>query len=548
MATGIRAINRADQPDPFAVEGDKELFDRIVADQERYAGDLRPAPNWDLGIGGQDGQGYFEAQQRGETVGSGGTGGGSYYDKFSTLRKMLNPLVGCTGMRQIDARTMDEYRTFLKGIDWLDILPAYFEEDGKMKDASAGLMITDLGSILDINTISAFLDPALHTYQILEVGGGYGRLAEVFYNQFGQGRIKYVLLDAVPASLMYSYLYLSKTLPTVRIGFYYNDDPLDLDRFDCYIMPSWHFDASLWQSKFDCCINIQSMQEMNQHHVDHYLRLFDQILKEGSGIAYISNEKDYIFRGDWNYPDTWQRLLETRTPRSWTRNSPTEVFKKTTTRTHDAENRLVDFIYALQLKDFDRLTEQTTAISNLRDGLKQKQEELSGLQATVSEQEQRGSALQAAVAASEQKASALRAALAGKEQEISGLRAALGENEQKVASLEATLREQKQRITHLESILSRAPFSLEEQTLVDAEEAVRRMDRYYLSQEPSELDRLFERTNKAYARLVAARLYLSQQRYPEAWAQLKTALKLDPGMLLSRQGIRILARLVIRPR
>ena len=383
MTQIIKNTIRENLQDDFSLEGDKELFDLIVADQERYAGNLRPEKNWDLEVGGQNGERYFHSQKSGETIDFGTYSDEKYHKNFSSLQKMMDPFVGITGLQNINKDVVQEYYAYLKGIDHLGILSNYFEVNGEMKDQANGLMITDLGSIIDINIISSFLDPVAEKYNILEVGGGYGRLAEVFFNVYGKGNIKYVLLDAVPASLMYSYLYLSKNFPDLRIGFYYHEDPFDMDLFDCYIMPSWHFDISICGGVFDCCVNIQSMQEMNQNHIDYYLSLFNNVLADGSGIAYISNEKDYIFQGEWNYPGNWKLLLKTRTPRSWTRNSPTEVFVKST-GTFEQENRLADFMYSLQLKEFDRNLYQLEAISNFHSEMQKRQLEVSALHSTLS--------------------------------------------------------------------------------------------------------------------------------------------------------------------
>ena len=370
----IKKTIRENLHDDFSLKGEKKLFDQIVTDQEKHAGNLRPGKNWDLEIGGQNGERYYHSQKSGETIEMSAYSDEKYLENFSSLRKMMDPFVGITGLQGINKDVVQEYHTYLKGIDHLGILSNYFEANGDMKDKAHGLMITDLGSIIDVNMISAFLDPDAEKYNILEVGGGYGRLAEVFFNMYGKEKIKYVLLDAVPASLMYSYLYLSKNFPDLRIGFYYHEDPFDMDLFDCYIMPSWHFDVSAYARVFDCCVNIQSMQEMKQDHVNYYLGMFNEALKNGSGIAYISNEKDYIFQGEWNYPVNWNLLLKTRTPRSWTRNSPTEVFIKGK-GSFEKENRLVDSLYSLQLKEFDRNVDQLKIISNLQLELQKSQQE-----------------------------------------------------------------------------------------------------------------------------------------------------------------------------
>lgn len=377
----VRNTIRTNPAGAFSIKGSRELFDRIVADQERFAGKLRPARNWDLPIGGHEGQRYFDSQNR-EGAFELEANTDDVYERFSSLGRMMDPFVGCTGLRNITTHAVEGYYAYLKGIDHLSILPNYFDEDGTPKDQAKDLLVTDLGSILDVSTITSFLDPTIERLHILEVGGGYGRLAEVFLNMYERGSVKYVLVDAVPASLMYSYLWLSDRFHDLHIGFHYRDDPFDMDRFDCYITPSWHFDVPTNRGNFDCCVNIQSMQEMSQYHVDYYLSMFDEVIKDGSGVIYISNERDYVFQGQWNYPATWRCLMKTRTPRSWTRDSPTEVFIKGS-RSFERENRLVESVYSLQLRQYDEQLERRDLISGLQDTLRHQQEEVASLHSTL---------------------------------------------------------------------------------------------------------------------------------------------------------------------
>ena len=502
----------------FSIEGEKNLFDKIVADQEKHAGLLRPTQNWDLEIGGHNGEQYFHSQLSGKAIEIDAYHDDQYYEKFSSLQKMMEPFVGSTGLQNINRDVIQEYYTYLKEIDHLGVLSNYFETNGEMKSQANDLLITDLGSMLDINIISSFFDPVAEKHNILEVGGGYGRLAEVFLNMYDGKSIKYVLLDVVPASLMYSYLYLSKNFPSLRIGFYYNEDPFDMDLFDCYIMPAWHFDAPSFAGNFDCCINIQSMQEMNQYHTDYYLSLFNKILKDGSGIAYISNEKDYIFRGEWNYPKNWKLLLKTRTPRSWTRNSPTEVFLKEI-GSFENENRLVDFIYSLQLKEFDRNSDQLKIISSLQDELQKSQQEISSLQFDL----QRG----------QQEISSLQFDLQKSQQEISSLQFDLQRGQQE-------LQKSQQHVSALQVTLSRIPLALEDLTPEKTEESIQILYVYYRSKGLPDVIQLFEKISKINAHLMAANLYLRQGRYRRALSHLIRVGRMDPLILFSMQTIKII--------
>jgi hypothetical protein len=291
----------------FDIPGDKRMFDRIVEDMLARGGALAPSEHWNWNLGEQEttAPGYSDEL---------------YEKNYSHLERMLDPWVGVTGMKSVEKSAVDRYDGFLRAIDHLGLLPA----DGFAHTQSNRWRETDLGSVLDANLISIFA--ALRTseaFAVCEVGGGYGRLAEVFLQLCP--RIHYVLIDAVPGSLMYAYLYLKAQFPELAIGSYYAGEAYDR-KYNCYIMPAWHADALPDQS-FEVCVNIESMQEMAQNHVDHYLRMFDR-LTVARGWIYLSNARNYVFKGSWNIPPHWETHYLNNTPRSWSPDHPTHILRK----------------------------------------------------------------------------------------------------------------------------------------------------------------------------------------------------------------------------
>jgi hypothetical protein len=314
-----RPFIRTISGDPFDIPADRILFDKIIEDMNKNSGQFRPAPIWDMGAE------YFlskSQQQEGKTEGFSEE---NFRKHYSNMKQMLDPWIGCTGLQNISPEFVSLYLDFLKEIDFLNIVPTYFNLDGSLKEEAEKLVIADLGSMVDVNLIDSYAS-STKPLKVIEVGGGYGRLAEALINIY-DSNIKYVLVDSVAASTLYSYQYLKRTFPNLRIGFYYNKDEFDLERFDCYIAPAWHFE-NINNITYDIAVNIQSMQEMEQHHVDYYLNLFNKIV-EINGVIYLANEKNYIFQGKWNFPDNWEILLKHRSPRSFTRSSPLEMFRKT---------------------------------------------------------------------------------------------------------------------------------------------------------------------------------------------------------------------------
>jgi SAM-dependent methyltransferase len=220
-----------------------------------------------------------------------------------TLVDMLPGLVGDAGIQPVNLRAAKHFAGFL-GCEPKDLLGPWPK--------------SHLGTLMDVALISRYAGGAL---SILEVGGGYGRLAEEYLRR---GPCHYVLVDAVPAVLMYAYEYLRAKFPDREIGSYYAGDTY-ADDWDCYILPAWRTDVL---GQFEVAVNIEAMQEMNAPQVAHYFGLFDRLLVPG-GIAYISNARDWRYAGPWPVPATWDVLYQHNTPRSWTRDHPTIIYRKT---------------------------------------------------------------------------------------------------------------------------------------------------------------------------------------------------------------------------
>jgi len=315
----------------------REEFRRIFADMRQSAGSFTPTPTWLLckhpnEIETTDLSEILELADSDEV----------FQKEFSDLEQRMHGWIGDTNAQNIledSARQLvDNYAAFLNDRDSLGLWTANVSE----RSVAESLRVADLGSIMDLTFLFTYaFDPARPITKIVEVGGGYGRLAEAALNIFGKS-IRYVLVDSVPVSLYYSKKYLESVCPDVRVGSYYDGDKFDLNEFDCYIIPAWYF-AELNKEKYDICINIESFQEMNQQHVDGYIQLFDRVSVDGA-IVYVDNARDYIFRGNWNYPDHWQKLFCSNTPRSWSADHPVEVFVKGN-RDFSARNAILDDIH-----------------------------------------------------------------------------------------------------------------------------------------------------------------------------------------------------------
>lgn len=319
------------------ISANREEFRRMFQDMRESAGTFTPAPTWLVckhpeQIATDDLSEIVDIADSDEV----------FEKEFSDLERRMDGWVGIQTIGVTDKtvdQTVSRYATLLSKTDQLGLWQANMEDP----TVAASMMLADLGSIMDLNFLGTYgANEAKEVTRILEIGGGYGRLAEAAFNVFGTS-IRYVLVDSVPASLYYAKKYMEQACPHIRVGSYYDGDEFDLSKFECYVIPSWYFEK-MNREQYDICINIESFQEMNQQHVDTYLGMFDRLSVDGATI-YVSNAHDYIFRGDWNYPAHWQKLVCTNTPRSWSPDHPTEIFVKSKGN-FAAQNAAIDGIHA----------------------------------------------------------------------------------------------------------------------------------------------------------------------------------------------------------
>lgn len=282
---------------------------RLFDDMVFHAGPLAPSPNWlMLDDVSRSPESYDAEKAREFSVSQ------AAFEKVSSFKNLMFAWVG-----QSHVSPLKEIAAYSRFLESRDVLGLW---DGNI---GTQLRRQDFGTLMDLNLIYEFSTSLRdRPTRILEVGGGYGRLAEAAFNVFGKS-IQYVMVDAVPASLYYSKKYLTHACPDARVGSYYDAD-FSFGDCDIAIVPAWHFEK-LNMLRYDACVNIESFQEMTQFHVDYYLNLFDRVAVDRATI-YVSNAHDYFFRGTFNYPSSWRNVFAGNTPRSWTPDHPTEIFLK----------------------------------------------------------------------------------------------------------------------------------------------------------------------------------------------------------------------------
>jgi SAM-dependent methyltransferase len=294
--------------DRFDVPCNEPLLNKLLDDMERHAGAMMPAACWQL-PDERNRQGL--ASLLPDWCGSLGHTLVSQFKAGATVPS-----------KQLPREVVDRGMAFLHDLDHAGL----FRRSDLASLGSANWRVFDLASAFDHLLITAFGGWAEGS-DVLEVGGGFGRLPD-YFARAGR-RFRYVNIDAVPASLMYCHEYLRRQCPDRTVLLYLGDDESRTrlaNGVDFLIVPAWHAAAALHGRRFDLCVNVESFQEMDQALVDGYLALFDAKAADGA-LVYLLNARNYLFKGTFNYPLRWECVLRHHTLRSWSGDQPLEVFR-----------------------------------------------------------------------------------------------------------------------------------------------------------------------------------------------------------------------------
>ena len=149
------------------------------------------------------------------------------------------------------------------------------------------LPITLMGSILD------------HGLNVLEIGAGYGRVADVFLNR--QPECRYTIVDIQPA-LNLAAKYLFQLHPEARLT---------------YLAPS-QMEAITYKS-IDVAVVISAFHEMTQEQVTEYFKELQRVCR---GVVYVKHWRKgraeinnwLPSEHDYPIPATWRTLYHRRHP------------------------------------------------------------------------------------------------------------------------------------------------------------------------------------------------------------------------------------------
>lgn len=232
------------------------------------------------------------------------------------FRDVIDDLIGIRGMDRPNSQELLSHLEFLSS----SINP-YFSVRKLIADFnnSPNLVLTDLGSVCDVAIIKSFLGKGARSHRILEIGGGYGRLAQALTDNGGY-KLSYDMVDVVPSSLALAKSYLSMSGLSVADG-------VGTSNPDSVLLHLPSSVENLPDRSVDLAINVESFQEMTQEWVDYWVSLINRKTKAGSYV-YQSNAFEYRNMFDLNLGTNWRLLKSINHPRHWTNKHRTEVWQR----------------------------------------------------------------------------------------------------------------------------------------------------------------------------------------------------------------------------
>lgn len=226
--------------------------------------------------------------------------------RLLSTKSLLRHQIGSEGMRRPGTRDLSHYIDFLASTTESFDLRILVEEIC----SNPNISLADLGTVVDFTLISRFRESPI---RILEIGGGYGRLAEGFLSNMDslafQKFEKYVLVDAIPESISSAKAYLHALARQEKLQ----------------ITPAW--DNSWLESKYDLIINVESFQEMTDSWIEFYSDRIDRVSELGT-ILYLSNSTSHFNSRGFIPTSVWQQVGNFQSPRHWTSSHSTLVYKK----------------------------------------------------------------------------------------------------------------------------------------------------------------------------------------------------------------------------
>jgi len=232
--------------------------------------------------------------------------------KIRTTAVILDYLIGVRGMSKPTVQEALAYVDYFNKSQFFKWNLRKLFKDFK----NHNLKFADLGSVCDVTILSQLIT-GFEKPKVMEIGGGYGRLAQSFVSN-QTSLIDWYLVDVVPSSLAFAVNFLKKS--GINTNFHQDitsESTVNiLSAKDLNLIP---------ENSVSIVINIESFQEMTQEWVDFWVSQINQKTRSGS-FFYHSNAFDYKNKFHLNLGTDWEKIDEIRHPRHWSESHRTEIF------------------------------------------------------------------------------------------------------------------------------------------------------------------------------------------------------------------------------
>jgi hypothetical protein len=237
------------------------------------------------------------------------------HDFERPIESFIDDLVGVRGMAKPENHDLENYFNYFQN----DANFRWNLKKIKAQTKKSSLILADLGTILDLLVIESLYSKEAKI-SVLEIGGGYGRLALSALENRGYIN-QWNMIDIVPSSLALANSYLELNGHKSLFGVEYgpSQDTIRLLQLSKLQM--------IQNESIDLFVNIESFQEMTQDWVNFWIEVINQKSKKGSYL-YHSNSFNYKNNFQLDLGSSWELVRSIESPRHWTTEHRTEIWVK----------------------------------------------------------------------------------------------------------------------------------------------------------------------------------------------------------------------------
>lgn len=253
------------------------------------------------------------------------------------VSRLMSDLIGTCATQVATEKNWREFSRFIKPLDIWGFLKL-LEEHPYLEKVTA----SELGTLVDLTLLSwsVWAQDLFNKFQVVEIGGGYGRLAHALYTTFPKANVTYRLIDVIPSVMALAAQHMRNLLGEQSVNILLEKEFAGQRGSTVEIIPAWNKAALDSIVGAEILVNIESFQEMSDDFVKFWFN-FAETAIASNGFFYISNSRSYINRNPWPIPSSWKVAFQLDVPRMWTLDHPTTVISPSPSTFPDRHGELM---------------------------------------------------------------------------------------------------------------------------------------------------------------------------------------------------------------